>query len=365
MATNQITFFSCSNGDTSLIEAHDITIMTDIHYRANDAEDNDNDNVLDFAPKIRDACNDDYCDIFILTHPDEDHLRGFDQIFHVGNPNSRDDDPDEGDVKIIVNEIWCSPYSADPNYTTDVSKVLLDEIKRRKNLTGDTAEQDGNRLKIFTATDAELVELQSGISYRILAPTEDEADIEETDEDEENNSSNPSSLVVQWNITVGDETSKIILGGDSTVEIWERMEDDYDDDCLSWDILLSPHHCSRHSMGRKDASNDTFTFSEDAIAALNHPIGDKAHVVASCRKFGSKHPPHPDARTKYHNILADGGDVTDDVKSRFMVTDGKKGEDPEDVKFKFTSSGPTKAALAAPIIMKTPSSSGGGGYGNG
>ena len=362
MAVNQITFYACSNGDASLIEAHGTTIMTDIHYRANDADDDDNNDVPDFAPKIRDACDDDYLDVFILTHPDEDHLRGFDQLFHLGDPNDRDEDPDEGDVKIIVNEIWCSTYSADPNYTTDVSKPLLDEINRRQNLTGDASQVDGNRLVIMTADDARLVSLKDGIDYRVLAPNEDEADIADTAEDEANVSSNPSSLVIQWNITVGTKTTKVLLGGDSTVEIWERLHTDYDNESLAWDILLAPHHCSRHSMGVKN-SDETFTFSDDAIAALNHPIGSKAHVAASSRKFSTKHPPHPDARSKYYTILAGDNDVTDEVRARFLVTDGKAGEDPEDIKFKFTSSGPTKAALAAPIIIKAPSSSGGGGYG--
>ncbi|UXX82035.1 hypothetical protein [Roseovarius pelagicus] len=58
--------------------------MTDVNYRA-DASNDDSD-TLDFAPKIRSACNDDKLDIFVLTHPDEDHLSGFGDIFHLGKP---------------------------------------------------------------------------------------------------------------------------------------------------------------------------------------------------------------------------------------------------------------------------------------
>ena len=360
MATNQITFFACDNGDASLIESKGFTVMTDINYRITEIEKNP---ALDFAPKIRKACNEDKLDIFVLTHPDKDHLGGFGEVFHLGKPEERDDDPDDGDVRITVKEIWCTSYALNPNFTTDEAEPLIDEIKRREKLQ-DTAEgeKDGNRLRVLQDGDSDKLD---NLEYCVLAPTANEVDIPKDKDDPQKHSSNPSSLVIQWTITVNDRASKVLLGGDSTVEVWERIQGEYSKECLEWHILLAPHHCSRYTLGRKETKNgeEVFNWSEKAIAGLNHPITTHAHVVSSSRKFNDKHPPHPEARERYCVILANGGTIDETVKKRFLVTAGKRGDKPKDVIFKFTSSGPVLASVAAAFVVQAPSSSGGGGYG--
>ena len=365
MSENRITFFAVDNGDAVLLEAHGWTIMTDIKYRAACA-DEENDDVNDFAPVIRKACDDDRLDIFVLTHPDVDHLLGFDYIFHLGAPEDRDDDPDD-DVKLIVSEIWCSEYGANPNYRTKVSEPVLDEIARRKKLMGtDAGHKDGNRLRILSANDAAQETLSFGLKFRLLAPTKDEATIEKAKEGDPPNSSNPSSLVIQWSVTVGGRTSYVVLAGDSTAPIWERIERNYAATDKEWNILLAPHHCSRDPMGYhvlRDGE-DCFEWSDEAIAGLNHPKGLSPHVVSSSRKFGSATPPNPKARARYYEMLARGGEIDDGVRKRFLVTAGKHGEDAEDIVFRFTSAGVTRSIVGtSAAVISTPASAGGGGYG--
>ena len=363
MSVNQITFFAVDNGDAVLLEAHGRTVMTDINYRGACADEEDETN--DFAPTIRSACNDDSLDIFVLTHPDEDHLRGFGEVFHLGAPSERDNDPDDGDVKLIVNEIWCSPYGANPNYKTDASRPFLNEIARRKRLQGSTdSELDGNRLKVLSASDRKSTKICDGLEWRLLAPSPDEANIPIAIGDEPKNSSNPSSLVIQWAVTVGGTTSKVLLAGDATVEIWERLNDEADANALCWNVLLAPHHCSRHSMGRGE--NEEFEWSENAIAALNNPTGTSPHVVCSARKFREgQTPPNPEARNKYYEFLAKGRTIDAGVTSRLLLTAGKGNSEAADVVFRFKASGLTRsiAGTGAAAAGEDPASAGGGGYG--
>ena len=371
--TNKITFFASGNGDSVLLQAQGCTIMTDINYRVGSCQDENDDDAPDFAPDIRAACPNDHLDIFVLTHPDQDHLSGFGEIFHLGSPGDWTDDPEEGAVKIIVNEMWCSPYSVAPNYTTDTSKPVIDEITRRNALRGTAeGELDGNRILVLDASSYESGTVVQGVDWRLLAPTPEEANVPEPDDPDKPNSSNPTSLVIRWTITVGGKANQILLGGDSTLEVWERIHDEIfenDRDALSWHILLSPHHCSRRSIGRVEnpsSANEKFIPSEKVETALSEQRGS-GYVVASSNRVvrGGPTPPSFHAKNRYLRILARGGEAGDNERARFLCTSCEKETDkPEHVVFKFSSSGPSKTLIAAPFVVTTGAASGrGGGYG--
>ena len=371
--TNKITVFASGNGDSVLIQAHGRTVMTDINYRASLCQDDDNKEAPDFAPEIRDACPKDHLDIFVLTHPDKDHLAGFSEVFHLGTPEDWDDDPEEGEVKVIVDEIWCSPYGANPHYTTDAAKPVIDEIKRRKKLLGTAiGKKAGNRLTIMDTDSHESGKVTHGLEWRLLAPTPAEADIPKSDNPDKPSSANPSSLVIRWTVTVGRKANYVLLGGDSTVEIWERIHGEFQEDepdALSWHILLALHHCSRRSIGRvenPDTDKEKFVPSDKVETALSNKIGD-GYVVSSSNRIvrGGATPPSYHAKNRYLKILAGGGQVTDKERERFLCTGGNKdGDNPKHIEFKFSVSGPTKTLAAIPFIAMGGSASGrGGGYG--
>lgn len=369
---SRLTVFACDNGDTILIEAHKHTILTDINYRKADAEDEDNDDVLDFAPDLRAACGE-HLDLFVLTHPDEDHLRGVDEIFHLGAPEDLDKDPKEGEPKILIDEIWCSPYALTPNYETEESAPLLEEIQRRKILQG-TAKGDiaGNRLRVLSASTDESGSFTAGIDWRLHAPTDEEADIPAAEKNEPPNSSNPSSLVLRWNVRVAGGDNLIFLGGDTSVEILERLGTEVqpdDPDSLAWHVLVAIHHCSRWSIGRvkNEGKDEEYEHSKDAETALSEQRGN-GFVVSSSKRIvrGAATPPSSHAKNRYLKILARDGQVTEAVRDRFICAGGKDdGDSPEHVVFELTGAGPSRVEkVKAPHIAAIGSASGrGGGYG--
>jgi hypothetical protein len=350
--------FPCANGDTLLIETPDRVILTDINYRSACGEDDAG--MYDFASELRKACHRPNgaheLDIFALTHPDRDHLCGYSTFFHLGSPSSYK--PTGKDPLIFVKEIWASPYAIVPGYTTDISKPVLDEIQRRHKLQGtDLGNADGNRLKVLSMDEPQ-TEGQVGqyLTWQLLAPTAEEADIEAPTKDNPQPSSNDSSLVIRWTLKNGDKIAHILLAGDATVNIWERLWQDYRHipEALSWHVLVAPHHCSRGVMARKNPLTDKYEYSQDALNALGQVKGD-GFVVSSSKeiKNDDDNPPSWDAKQKYLDILCKAAPYN--VESRFLNPETHKAGEPAPVEVELTHRGitckvPQKAAAVGPSI---------------
>jgi hypothetical protein len=371
----KFTIFASGCGDTLLLEAHRKVILTDVRYRTGQAQDPDNDDVPDFSPDIRLACGNGHLDVFILTHPDQDHLAGFCELFHCGRPSTWVADPAHGEPKLLVDEIWCSPYSANPHYTTDASEPVIREIKRRLALRGTLEGQlDGNRIVVMDTTTHTEGLIVDGLRWRLLAPTPAEWNIPKARPDEPPTSSNPTSLIMQWTVSRAWGDSQILISGDTSVDVLERIHDTIlrrNPDWLNWHILIAPHHCSRRSIGRVlngGCIDEEFEESAKALAALGRQVGE-GFVVSSSKRIirGGATPPSFHAKNCYLRILAGNGDIDDSVRERFLCTGGDAdGEKPAHVIFNLNVNGPTLAARSKPGVVRVGAASsvgGGGGYG--
>jgi Cft2 family RNA processing exonuclease len=112
MATS-ITFFPVDNGDMTLICLGDkagTTILIDCNIRA--AADDPDDKTRDVAQDLRERLKRDsngrpYVDVFLQSHPDQDHCRGIRNHFHLDAPaDYADDKKPDNEKRIKIGEMW-------------------------------------------------------------------------------------------------------------------------------------------------------------------------------------------------------------------------------------------------------------------
>jgi hypothetical protein len=389
MSINRVTFFPVGNGDTTLIEANDKTILTDINYRCERYTDrfrtsiDVNGNVgnaatlgheeaskpfqwiyYDFALDLQYACyqssyrsNREYrLSLLVLTHPDQNNLTGFDKLFYSGDPAEFEDRPKEDDKLILIEEIWISPCFTDFKYETDESKPIFQEIQRRLNLQGSKeSELNGNRIsKLEVTSSSGLVKTFSrNIEAHVLSPVQKEGEISNQPD------VNDSSLVIRWTVKVFGGTNRIMLGGDASVEVWDRIWQNYQNnaDKLNWHILLAPHHCSIDVMARKNQEGK-YEYSKYALNALSQVEGD-GFVVSSSKevKHNDNLLPSWEAKQKYLGILKDVDGtrfLNPDTRANAPLLYSTLQDDkPEPVVFTLTTEGPSLDE-PAPASPHTP-----------
>lgn len=282
-----------------------------------------------------------YVDVFVLTHPDADHITGFNTMFHTGDPEDWSDKSN----KIIINEIWSSPRvfrratakgANGNNPLCDDAKVFNREAKRRVQLYRDggyiggagnriillSSDEDGKTddiphivADLFTSF-ARMSGIDDGsLNAFLLAP----ADKQEVAEDEEELSKNNSSAIIRFDLSNAiydanygydvSYTHSFLIGGDAEVKCWEVLHDKLEAagqlNELAYDVLLAPHHCSWRSLSNDSESNcDDPKLNKSAHAALSK-ANKNAVVLCSSQEFGEKTPPSQLARDEYEKILKD------------------------------------------------------------
>ncbi|PZS55048.1 metallohydrolase [Stenotrophomonas maltophilia] len=343
-----ITFFPVDCGDMTLIRLPDqaaSSILIDVNIRAS-ADDPDDSSVRDVASDLRtrlqrDALGRPYVDVFMLSHPDEDHCLGLSRHFYLGPIADYPDDkkPDK-DKRIVIREIWSSPLvfrrRSKNHVLCDDAVAFNREAKRRvKQYRQGLGNKDGERVLLMgedvdgKTDDLTSIVIKPGTTFghlngaynscfeaTLLAPILcDEPDIVE--ELKKNN----SSIVINFaldSVEPGRPRCKFLSGGDAEVYVWELLwaEYEHDDEALRYDLLQAPHHCSWHSLSWDSWSDkgQKALVSEGARAALAQAKSGAVIVASSKRILDDKNdPPCIRAKREYESILAGVG-------GKFMCT---------------------------------------------
>lgn len=333
--TPVLTYFPVDNGDMALLALESgRNVLIDINIRKPE------NGIRDVAKDLRDRLPEDdqgrpYVDAMLLTHPDQDHCRGLAQHFHLG-PIADYKEPKKGEPrKIIIREMWSSPMvfrRADKKAPLcEDAKKWRDEARRRVNLFKQKRSFiDGDRIQILgedengktdgipeivVKTGGYLRNVDASIEGFLIAPQP-----KGSDDEEETRVKNNSSVIVRFSLKAGRATDacKFLVGGDAEVAIWERVWDDYKNDTakIDYDLLLTPHHCSWHSLSYDSWSEmgEDAKVSAKARNALSQ-ARPGARLIASSKVItdDDSDPPCIRAEREYK-------DIADKAKGKFLNT---------------------------------------------
>jgi len=313
-------FWPVGTGDstTVVIKEKEVVMQIDLHHmeKSDDKEDPHVPIVDELVRLLPRKDNRPYLSVFVLTHPDKDHIQGFEMLLK----------------EINIGEIWHTPrifneYSAD---LSDDAKAFKKEVDRRRKITiknkGKVGAGDRVRIighdEIFEEEDykdfpqewrtypGNSIKRVDGEDCSNAFETFVHAPFKESSEAERNE----TSLALQVALFKDKHSAKAFLFGDHCYptirKIYDKTKEKKRERYLEWDILLAPHHCSKRVMYWQDEGKEKEEFKKDIMDEFENSERSAAYIVASCEADFSdeegKNPPHLKARKRYEEIIESG-----------------------------------------------------------
>ncbi len=335
-------FWPVGTGDSTTIRVDDaVYLQIDLRHM-DKSENNDDpawpiiDELVDILPKLDGKP---YLSTFALTHPDEDHCKGFEEL----------------DDRVIISELWLSPrtfreYKNDNGLCKD-AEAFHEEAMRRVKATIETGGDpgQGNRIRIIGYDTLLQEDDFSGFPDEFLSiPGHMITKIDNKDhsarfrafvhapfKNDSYGDRNDCSLAFQITLRNGAGIGQALLMGDLKYPIIRRIFDVSDNSTLTWNVLLAPHHCSKSVMYWKDDGDEDETLKSDIVRDIGNAALAPGYVVSSsmpipARNQPNDNPPHAKAKTQYQRI----------VPNEFFCThQHPNDEDPMPVIFEITESG--------------------------
>ena len=355
----KIKFYPVDNGDTVLIKVGTTTIQVDSNIRS--TEDNDYYDVKTdlLGELVRDAERRPHLDLFILTHPDQDHCRGMKVNYYLGDPEKYEADDKDNNL-IIIDELWVTPMLFS-EANSDDAKALKKEANRRRKLWEDSStdrNKAGNRLHMIGYDgDTKFDKVPSyvpgdtitsingksnlGVEFFVHSPFKGSLIDGKAEADK-----NSTSIVMQARFFEGesDPVALYVFGGDADHYVWAEVlnqsKSHNNEDKLKYDLFLAPHHCSWTFFNDVPYENpeSNKTPLESAKKIIRDYKENGAYVIASSAYIEDKmpNPPHYPAKTQYENLIGS--------KSHFIsLAEEPNKENPKPVVFEVTKSGFTRS----------------------
>jgi len=312
-------FWPVGNGDSTTIAVDVSTVIqVDLHHtEKSDDENEDAVHIVDELVEILPQKNGNpYLSVFALTHPDKDHIQGFEELLE----------------EVTIGEIWHTPrvFLEFQKDLCEDAKAFKKEVERRKELAIKNPDsiEAGNRVRVFGHDDifkeAEYEEFPEeyksypgntltvidGKDYTDVFETFIHAPFKDGNEGERNE----TSLALQISLISGSSVGKALLLGDLSYptlrRIYDKTLERENDQYLEWNVLLSPHHCSKKAMYWKVEEDRDEELKSDIMSDFEESALDGSYIIASSEsKFTDgkgDNPPHQKARIQYEKIIEGG-----------------------------------------------------------
>ena len=312
LPTRGLVFWPVGNGDSTTIVIDPKTcLQIDLNHLEKSEDDDDAswpvvDELVERLPKVNRRP---YLAAFALTHPDQDHCRGFAKLLN----------------EVDIGELWFTPrifreYKKD---LCDDAVAFKKEAERRVektiNAKGDPGA--GDRIRVFGYSD--LLEEDNFKNFpkdRLTVPGNELTVVDERDlagqfrafvhapfKDDDAGERNDTSLAMQVTLYDGPQRLRALLLGDLPYPIIKRIFAISDAEDLAWNVLLAPHHCSKAVMYWKDDNDDEEKLKKHIVDEMDEAAQDPNRVVSSSNPVPSSNkagdnPPHAKAKTQYETI---------------------------------------------------------------
>lgn len=350
---SKIKFYPVDNGDTVLIKVPNATVQIDANIR-------DNNDCYDVMSDILNELVTDnkgryHLDLFMLTHPDEDHCRGIDNNYYLGDPDKYSDSDQENDL-VIIDELMVTPMLF-TDATSSSAKALKKEANRRRNLYDDNSpakDKAGNRLviigydgnnrydKVPSYIPGDSIKEINGkkmslLEFFVHSPFKDSL-VEGRAEADKNGTSIVMQARFKYLSSDTQPSALYLFGGDADHYIWKEIQNQSknhnNDKKLDFDIFMAPHHCSWtyfNDVPYKKGVTDTPVDSSKNLITKHKTSG--AVIIASSKqiKDDDDNPPHYPAKEEYIKLIG-----SDKFISLAEEPDSKN---PKPVIYEVTSSG--------------------------